>query len=243
MPSVLPIGRVVELWRYPVKSMRGHSLETAVLGWTGIAGDRQYGFVRRMDRSRFPWLTGRTAPRVLLYEPSFAMPDDPRNSALRVTAPDGIVHDIWDNDLTSRLSEEAGEPVIPLQVGRGMFDQHPVSVISTDSFARLDAAFGAKLDRRRFRINIVIEPEGGSLIEAEWAGRSLAFGEADAPPTLRIDAPISRCSMVTVDPVSAARDASVMRVVAQDFDNRVGHYGAPTTRGVIAVGDRVYLRR
>ena len=35
-----PLGRVVGLWRYPVKSMGGERLERATFSWRGIPGDR-----------------------------------------------------------------------------------------------------------------------------------------------------------------------------------------------------------
>src|SRR5438105_4639735 len=42
----IPIGRVHELARYPVKSMAGTVIESAQLGWHGIAGDRRLAFRR-----------------------------------------------------------------------------------------------------------------------------------------------------------------------------------------------------
>ena len=49
---------MVALHRYPVKSMRAESLDTAALHWTGLHGDRQYAFCRAADRLDFLWLTG-----------------------------------------------------------------------------------------------------------------------------------------------------------------------------------------
>jgi uncharacterized protein YcbX len=37
--------RVVELWRYPVKSMQGEQLDVADVGTAGIVGDRQWALV------------------------------------------------------------------------------------------------------------------------------------------------------------------------------------------------------
>ena len=36
----MPIGRIEQLWRYPVKSMAGESLASAALIWRCIPGDR-----------------------------------------------------------------------------------------------------------------------------------------------------------------------------------------------------------
>ena len=38
-------ARVTELWRYPVKSMRGERVEASEVGPTGLRGDRAYAVV------------------------------------------------------------------------------------------------------------------------------------------------------------------------------------------------------
>ena len=40
------IGRVVGLWRYPVKSMAAEALTTVDVSWQGLAGDRRWAFLR-----------------------------------------------------------------------------------------------------------------------------------------------------------------------------------------------------
>ena len=54
---MIELGYVRELVRYPVKSMAGTALESAFLGWHGLAGDRRFAFRRVGDDSGFPWLT------------------------------------------------------------------------------------------------------------------------------------------------------------------------------------------
>ena len=34
------VGRIAEIWRHPVKSMEGERIERALLGASGIPGDR-----------------------------------------------------------------------------------------------------------------------------------------------------------------------------------------------------------
>ena len=53
---------VAEIWRYPVKSMGGERLTTAVVGESGIEGDRQWGVV---DAATGLVLTARREPRLL----------------------------------------------------------------------------------------------------------------------------------------------------------------------------------
>lgn len=79
------VGRVVALTRFLVKSMAGEPREAVELGWSGIAGDRQYSFYRATDATRFPWLSARDHDRLVLYRPTFSDPDDPRRrSTLRM---------------------------------------------------------------------------------------------------------------------------------------------------------------
>jgi uncharacterized protein YcbX len=236
-----PIGRVAEIWRYPVKSMRGERLPAVELRWTGIAGDRQFGFVRLRDRSRFPWLTGRNVPRLVLYEPRYADGNDPRNSPLNVLTPDGQDYDIWDPGLTAQIAEIADEPVQLLRLGRGALDQHPVSVISTATLHRLSTKFGSEVNPRRFRMNIVIEVDP-EMDDSDWVGASLVFGRTGQGPIIRIDEPDTRCVMITIDPETAERDPKVAELVRENFANQIGHYGAPITLGRIAVGEPIYLQ-
>ena len=56
--NAISVGRVVGLWRYPVKSMGAEALTEAEVDWNGISGDRRWAFVRdNKVRSGFPWLT------------------------------------------------------------------------------------------------------------------------------------------------------------------------------------------
>ena len=56
------VGTVVELWRYPVKSMQGEPLEAVTVGPRGIVGDRGWAVV---DVTTGLALTGRRAPDLL----------------------------------------------------------------------------------------------------------------------------------------------------------------------------------
>jgi uncharacterized protein YcbX len=69
----------------------------------------------------------------------------------------------------------------------------------------------------------------------------LAFGEDEGGAKLLVNDFIPRCAMITVAPDNAARDASVLRTVAQRFGNNLGSYCATLRRGPIRVGDRVRL--
>jgi uncharacterized protein YcbX len=234
---VIEVGTIVELNRYPVKSMAGERLTAAELRWQGLAGDRQYSFFRANDLGRFPWLSARDLSRLVLYRPSFGDPGDPRRSAVEVTTPEGDRLPLDSPELRSRLSEEAGEDLRLLQVGRGTYDAMPVSLATTATHAAVDAVHGATLDPRRYRSNIVVDAPDR---EIAWTGRLLQIGGDDGPRLLVNDA-IPRCALITIDPDTSERDPEVMRTVAQRFDNAVGVYCATARPGIIRVGDTVRL--
>lgn len=46
MQSYMEVGTVKAIWRYPVKSMAGESLEKAHVYWYGLDGDRRAAFAK-----------------------------------------------------------------------------------------------------------------------------------------------------------------------------------------------------
>ncbi|WP_448664550.1 MOSC domain-containing protein [Sphingomonas sp. CJ20] len=232
------VGHVAALQRFPVKSMAGEPLTVAELDWQGIEGDRQYAFVRTANGSRFPWLTGRDVPAMLLHRAMFSDPARPKTATVLVETPDGAAVPLHDPLLRARLESAAGEPVGLIQVARGVYDSMPVSIQTTAGHALVEAAHGAPLDPRRFRSNILIQSE---LSPALWQGMRLAFGTAEDGATVQCADPIARCVMTTIDPDTGAKDVRVLRTIAQHFGNAYGLYAGPARPGLIRVGDPVRL--
>jgi uncharacterized protein len=232
------VGHVCELHRFPVKSMAGERLGVAEVDWQGIEGDRQYAFVRRANGTRFPWLTAREVPAMVLHRARFADPGSPKRSAVLVDTPGGATVPLHDAMLCAHLEAAAGEPAALIQVARGVYDSMPISIQTTGGHARLEAAHGGALDPLRFRINVVIESE---LSVAEWQGLRLAFGNDEDGAVVQIADPIARCVVVTIDPETGAKEPRVLRTVAQAFGNAYGIYSTPARPGLIRVGDPVRL--
>ena len=65
------VGTVQEIWRYPVKSMRGEQLESVFVAFSGLMGDRVYGLINNEADPAFPWHTAREQEPLLLYTPRF----------------------------------------------------------------------------------------------------------------------------------------------------------------------------
>ena len=232
------VGRVLQIVRYPVKSMAGECLPAAEVNWQGIAGDRQYAFYRKNDGTRFPWLSARDLPELVCFQARYADPHRPRTSSIEVVAPDGETLTLADAGLAERFSALCGCDIGLLQVGRGIYDAMPVSVATTATHAALDTAYGSALDRRRFRSNLIIE---ASVRETKWHGKRLHFGQTGEGAEVLLAEPIPRCLMITVDPDTGRKVPDIMRLVARDFANEVGIYGTPARPGLIQVGDPVFV--
>lgn len=231
------VGRVTELWRYPVKSMAGERLDAADVSWHGVAGDRRWAFIRPgLERSDFPWLTIRELGEMGHYRPRFSEPDRPDRSETVVTTPDLEELDVADPVLAARL----GDGVRLVKQNRGVFDIAPLSLISTQSITAIEARVGAGLEVRRFRPNVVVEATGSDPFpEDAWVGAELAIGEF----VMRVDQRDERCVMVNVDPETTARDPRILRTIAREREACLGVYGSPVRPGTVRVGDAVAIHR
>jgi uncharacterized protein len=236
MPDVL--GRVLEITRYPVKSMAGERRAAAEIDWQGLEGDRQYAFVRRANTTRFPWLTARDYSDLVRYRASYDNPDNPRTSPVTITSPEGAKFSINDPQLVEALSAAAKQPLNLMQLGIGAYDLMPVSIVTTASLAKLNVKHGSLIDRRRFRTNIVIDSD---IRESDWTGQRLRIGDGDDAAELLMAYPAPRCAMITIDPDSANRDARILRTVAQEFGNAFAMYASIARPGVVREGDLLWL--
>lgn len=236
MSQPTEIGRVARLYRFPVKSMRGEALDGIALGWTGLDGDRQYAFHKPTAPSRFPWFTARIHAEMVLYTARYGA-GDTKTAPLIVTAPDGAVFDIASPELIGRFSAAAGMEVGLIRLGRGCHDSLPVSVIGQGTIDDLSAAHGTRVATDRFRPNIVID----SGRERDWLGKTLILGDADTGVRLQVNRPIERCAFITVDPETAARDATLMRTVVERFNNEIGAHCVPERLGDLTPGMKVWL--
>lgn len=230
------VGVVAALNRYPVKSMAGESLDAADIRWAGLQGDREYGFVFTDRPRRFPWLSGRDVAGLVRYRPVCRGRYGTTGLPVDVVTPRGHRLDITDPELAGELAAAAGVGLQLVQLSRGAYDSMPVSLATRVTFDAIDAAHGAPVDPRRFRINLVID---SAERDTAWRHRVLEFGSEG--PRLAVCRSIERCALITVDPDTAERDPSVMRTVARGFDNEVGEYASVLKPGPIRIGDEVYV--
>jgi uncharacterized protein YcbX len=215
--------------------MAAEALDSIDVDWNGFAGDRRWAFVRGDQvRSGFPWLTIRENPGMWHYAPRFLDPSHPNASVTMVTTPAGEEFDVVD----PALAVELGHDSRVIKQDRGVFDAFPLSLLTTNSVAALEALTGESLDPRRFRPNLFIESsDGGDTPENSWIGEVIQIGSM----RMRIDKRDKRCVMINVDPSTTIKNPEVLRTVAQECDARFGVYGAPVIPGKVSVGDLVSI--
>ena len=212
---------IQELWRYPVKSMRGERLTHATLQESGIRGDRNIVVVS-CSGNRI--ITARTHPGLLGLQASI-FPD-------RVTLIEGHP---WNSPEALELTRKAaGEPVSLVDAGERTerFDVLPLLVATDGAVRELD------LSIRRLRPNIVI---GGVVGQTErgWPGAHLECGQV----RIRVAQLRTRCVMTTFDPDTLEQDFGILRKIVREADGKLALDCAVSNPGILQEGDAMICVR
>jgi uncharacterized protein YcbX len=116
------------------------------------------------------------------------------------------------------------------------FMDHPlgaVSILNLASLRELGERMGMELDPLRFRANVYVEG-WPAWVENDWVGRELMVGWAKA----KVYKPIVRCAATHVNPVTAERDADVVKALFDHYGHMLcGIYLHVTASGRVGLGD------
>lgn len=230
---ITELGTIEALFRYPVKSMRGEALNEVAVGWYGLEGDRRLALRRRGVAGGFPWLSASALPDLVAYTPI---------SATHVRTPDGEELELFGEPLAARISARLGTPVEMMQLKHGMFDETPISVITSQTIREIGRLAGCDADLRRFRANIVVRSTTGIPFEEDrWLGGTLAVRDAPDAPAIALTMRDLRCVMVNLDPDGGPASPEIMKAIVRANDNHAGAYGIVTRTGRLAVGQTLVL--
>jgi uncharacterized protein YcbX len=233
--------QVLELWRYPVKSLQGERLQSAELGVQGIEGDRRHAI---FDAATGFGLTARRVPELLFGAARYSATGE-----IEIVLPDGtLARD--DATLSSwlgrpvvlRSTSEVGErqyenvddfehegdaPWHPFDGSLGSFRDSERTAISLVSEGTL-----AGWDRRRFRSNVVLSGSG----EDSLVGSRVALGGAIVEITKRV----GRCVMVTrAQPGGIEKDLDVLRTIHRERGGMLAIGAMVMLGGPLTVGDEL----
>jgi uncharacterized protein YcbX len=107
------VGHVAQIWRYPVKSMGGESIESALLGPQGIPGDRSWAVI---DSGKGEICSAKRWPELLNYRAGLNGEEPAPGSfgkdlpTVSITCPDGTVIDSGDEGAGDKLREQLQRP-------------------------------------------------------------------------------------------------------------------------------------
>jgi len=239
-------GVIGALWRYPVKSMQGESLEQTWITPDGVPGDRGVAVI---DAASGHVLSGKRLEMLLTARavarpggPVIVLPDG-RSAHLDAAA--ALVSEWLGRDvILARAEGSDARPVVEAEDGTflgrsgSFFDSSPVHLVTAASLRHLAGLHPeGEYDARRFRPNVVVESLAEGLVEQDWIGRTLRLGEA----VLQITKPCTRCVMTTSEQRELATDRGILRTIARETENACGIYARVLEPGVARVGDAVVV--
>jgi len=237
---LIELGEIEALFRYPVKSMGGERLEGAELGWHGIQGDRRLAFRRTDDRGGFPWLSAGRLPELVCFSPLRRGAGGDEQLPTHVRTPEGAELELFGSELAADVERRHGSPVEMTHLKHGTFDEASLSVISSTTIREISRLAGRAPDVRRFRPNVVIRSLAAiSFEEDRWVGGILSFGEGADAPAISVTLRDVRCSMVNLDPDSAASAPEMMKTIVRLNQNNAGVYGTVVRGGRLVAGQKV----
>ncbi len=229
------LGEVVELWRYPVKSMGGERMAEVDCDRRGMVGDRLWA-VRGSDGKIG---SGKTTPRFRRMPGLLSISARLDDEGAWVQLPSGERARVDDPRAAELVGSVVGESVtLEEETDVRHFDDAALHLLSTASLSWLR---GSRPDDQvevpRFRPNVVVDITRGREPEENWVGHALRIGAA----TVGIGERTGRCVMVTMTQPQLGFAPGILRELTRRRDGMFGVYGTVLEGGRMRVGDHVSL--
>jgi len=227
------VGKVVRVWRYPVKSLAGESLEDVEVNARGLVGDRAYAVVTAGGKLG----SGKTSKRMERVDGLLDLATSLSGDGVPLITLGGARMRADDEGIHKALSDALGRPVtLAAEAETSHFDAGPVHLLST---ASLDWLRGktpdAPTDERRLRPNIVVDLDGAAFSEDAWVGKEIIVGTA----RLRINKRTERCVMVTQAQRDLRYAPTALKAIAEANESCLGVYAEVVEPGSVSVGASV----
>lgn len=251
------VGRVREIWRYPVKSMQGERLASGHFTPLGLDGDRRWAL---RDLATGKLISAKQNRQVL---EAGAELDGGR---LSIRLPDGTrlaedqagINEVFSQWLgrgvvlehagpsTSGVYEfytdpedENSEP-IEFSTPDGTFlDAAALHILTTSSLHSISGSHpGSTWDQRRFRPTFLVEVDADGYVEDGWVGSSIGIGAVEAT----VVSQTIRCGIPGRAQPNLDADGEIVRILKQSRRSLLGVYAAVDVAGEVSEGDPVLLR-
>jgi len=242
---------VKEVWRYPVKSLRGELRERSIVTERGLLGDRLWAVTDSAtgklgsgkDTRRFRRFPGTPLLAFSSRYPEEPLAGDGDVPPPTVTAPDGTEYPVADGG-ADRLFQQHNE-LATLTVAREAdidhFDEGPVSLISRATLTWVGEQLpDARVDARRFRPNLVVDGMG-PFGEESWCGHRIRVGEGVDSVELAVDHVLERCVMVNSAQGDLEYEPRVLKLLGRRVDQpvRLAVLAWVVRPGIVKTGDPV----
>jgi len=238
------VGRITEIWRYPVSSLGGERLAGASLTAAGIPGDRQFALIdadTRQPAAPEKHARWRKALHLQAQCVAGALPT--------ISFPDGQRYPVDDPALNGMLSDYFGfaaavaahqpvdgQPDFPRTAHRHA--HFPAHVLTTASMTRLaELRQVESVDVRRFRPTVLIDTDAVGFVEKQWVGHRLRIGGAG----LQAIEETTRCGMTFIEQPGVADDPDILRTILRHNKRHFGINCAVDRFGSVQEGDDVAL--
>lgn len=258
---------VSELYRYPVKSLRGERLDAAELDGFGVVGDRRWMVVDPEGR----FLTQRELPQMTRVQArhlagGLRLTHSADRDCIEVPVPSSGVEievTVWRDRCVARLADSASNRWLSAKLGRecrlvfmpsdsvrvvdpafgapgdrvGFADGFPLLLIGAGSLQSLNERLEQPVTIERFRPNVVVSTSEPH-VEDGW--RRIALGGVECA----VVKPCSRCSIPRIDPETGGRGPEPMATLGTYRRNAsrqvlFGQNLIHRGRGVVRLGDPV----
>jgi uncharacterized protein len=227
--------KVVEIRRYPIKSLLGEQLTAVEIGQRGLAGDRLWA-VRDAD-GKFG--SGKNTRRFRRMPGLFDLRGHCGDAGAVVELVDGRRFAADDPVGHAALSHALNRRVTIAREAEVMHhDEGPVSVITTAGLRSLGDLVGEPVDPARFRANLLVDVPGSGFPEDDWLDRTLCVGPS---VVLRPRCPLTRCVMIDLAQGHVPEDGRILKIVADHHDMTFGLCATVEVGGRVAVGDTLVV--
>jgi len=244
---------IAQIWRYPVKSLRGELLSAAPVDARGLRGDRLWAVRDTADGKlgsgknsrrfrRFP------GPALLSLSSRYRV--DPAADPEVVEAPlvvaaDGREYPVSDGSADRFFQQQTGIPTLSVarEAEVNHFDEEPVSLIGTATLRWVEEQLpGIATDARRFRPNLVVRT-AEPFEEEAWVGRAVRIGSGDDAVELTFTHVLTRCVMTTMEQADLPPALGMLKMLGQREEQplRLAVVGAATRTGIVRIGDPVVV--
>jgi uncharacterized protein len=238
-------GAVVELWRYPVSSLRGERINEAPLDARGVLHDRSWSLIDETGSVAAPeterrWRfvpdmlsrTGQTGVEISTDGTAWlTIPSDAANAAASKRAGFPVMF----RPLAPMMKATSAEQASP------RYDRGHLHILTTASLRALAHLLPLEslVDVRRFRPNIVIDMDGAEpgFPDRQLIGRRLRIGDA----LVAVNEPCERCSFTALAQGNLPFAKEVLHAIARHGGGGFGVLARVIEAAPIRQGDAVSL--